>query len=56
MAGPALYTSHAWIWKEAIRLLALNGYRIGIGKGDLAKLYKQQEDWMIKLGFAVEMN
>lgn len=56
MAGPALYTSHAWIWKESLRLLALNGYKIGIGKGDLSALYKQQEDWMVKLGFAVEMN
>jgi len=56
MAGPALYTSHAWIWKESLRLLALNGYRIGLGKGDLAALYKQQEEWMIKLGFSIEMN
>jgi hypothetical protein len=56
MAGLALYTSHAWIWKECIRLLALNGLKIGIGKGDLAALYKQQEEWMTKLGFAVELN
>jgi hypothetical protein len=56
IAGPALYTSHAWIWKECIRLLALNGYKIGLGQGDLAPLYKQQEEWMIKLGFAVELN
>lgn len=56
LAGPALYTSHAWIWKESIRLLALNGYRIGLGTGDLPALYKQQEEWMMKLGFSVEMN
>ena len=56
LAGPALYTSHAWIWKEALRLLALNGYRIGMGKGDLPALYKQQEEWMMKLGFSIEMN
>jgi len=56
IAGPALYTSHAWIWKESIRLLALNGYRIGVGKGDLTALYKQQEEWMMKLGFSVELN
>jgi len=55
-AGQALFTSHAWIWNECIRLLALNGYMIGIGKGDFAALYKQQEEWMMKLGFAVEMN
>jgi hypothetical protein len=56
MAGPALFTSHAWIWKECLRLLAINGYKIGIGKGDLAALYKQQEEWMIRLGFSVELN
>lgn len=56
LAGPALYTSHAWIWKESIRLLALNGYRIALGKGDLNALYKQQEEWMMKLGFSVEIN
>jgi hypothetical protein len=56
LAGPSLYTSHAWIWNECIRMLALNGYKIGTGKGDLALLYKQQEEWMTKLGFAVELN
>jgi len=55
-AGAALYTSHAWIWKECLRLLALGGYKIGLGKGDLPALYKQQEEWMTKLGFAVELN
>ncbi len=56
LAGSALFTSHAWIWKECIRLLALNGYKIGTGKGDLMGLYKQQEEWMTKLGFAVDLN
>jgi hypothetical protein len=56
VAGPALYTSHAWIWKECLRLLALGGYKIGTGKGDLPALYKQQEEWMTKLGFSVELN
>lgn len=56
LAGPSLYTSHAWIWKESLRLLAINGYIIGLGAGDLQALYKQQEEWMIKLGFAIELN
>lgn len=56
LAGPALFTSHAWIWKESIRLLAINGYKIGLGTGDLQALYKQQEEWMTRLGFAVELN
>ncbi len=56
IAGPALYTSHAWLWKECIRILAINGYYIGIGRGDLTALYKQQEEWMIRLGFTIELN
>ncbi len=56
VAGPSLFTSHAWINKECIRLLALNGYKIGTGKGNLPALYKQQEEWMTMLGFAVELN
>lgn len=56
LAGPSLFTSHAWIWKESLRLLALVGYQIGLGRGDLPALYKLQEAWMIKLGFSVELN
>jgi hypothetical protein len=56
MAGPSLYTSHAWISKECLRILALNGYKIGSNTKDLVALYKQQEEWMTKLGFVVEMN
>jgi hypothetical protein len=56
LAGPALFTSHAWIWKECIRLLALNGYKIGAVKGDIDFLYKQQQEWMKQLGFAIELN
>ncbi|HTY01420.1 MAG TPA: hypothetical protein VMG09_15460 [Bacteroidota bacterium] len=56
LAGPSLYTSHAWVWKECLKLLALDGYKIALGRGDLAVLYKQEEDWMTRLGFAVELN
>jgi hypothetical protein len=56
MAGPSLYTSHAWVWKESIKILALNGYKIGLGQGDLEALYKLQEEWMTLLGFSVELN
>ncbi|MCW3463505.1 hypothetical protein [Chitinophaga nivalis] len=56
IAGPALFTSHAWISKECLRLLALIGYKIGTGQGDLAALYKLQEEWMIKLGFSIPLN
>ena len=56
IAGPALFTSHAWVWKECIKLLALIGYKIGVGEQELAPLYKLQEEWMIRLGFAVNLN
>jgi hypothetical protein len=56
MAGPALFTSHGWVWKEAIRLLALIGYKVGTGQGDLESYYQIQEEWMVRLGFAVELN
>jgi hypothetical protein len=56
LAGPALFTSHAWIWKECLRLLAINGYKIGALKGDVDQLYRQQEEWMRQLGFAIELN
>ena len=56
IAGPSLYTSHAWVWRESLKLLALNGFKIGLGQGDLESLYKLQEEWMTRLGFAVELN
>lgn len=56
LAGPSLYTSHAWITKECLRILALNGYKIGSTIKDLPALYQQQQDWMTRLGFAVELN
>lgn len=56
IAGPALFTSHAWIWKECIKLLALTGYKIGLGEQELEPFYKLQEEWMIRLGYSVELN
>lgn len=56
IAGPALYTSHVWLSKECLRILALNGYKIGSKLGNLPELYKQQEEWMTRLGYTVEMN
>lgn len=56
LAGPSLYTSQAWISKECLRILALNGYKIGARPDDLVLLYKKQEEWMIRLGYSIEMN
>ncbi|MCF1752343.1 hypothetical protein [Mariniradius sediminis] len=55
-AGPSLYHSHAWIWQESIRILALGGLKIGMAQGDLQSLYKQQEEWMIRLGYTGNLN
>lgn len=56
LAGQALFTSHAWLWKECIRLLAITVYKIGLGEQELAPLYKLQEEWMVRLGYSVELN
>lgn len=49
-AGAAAFTSHYWAWNEAIRLMALNGYRAGVGPRELREGVRQQEDWMLRLG------
>lgn len=56
IAGPSLYTSHAWIWKECLRLMAINGLKIGSVAKGLENEYKKQQDWMLKLGFSVDLN
>jgi hypothetical protein len=48
--GSAAYTSPYWGWNEAIRVLALNGYRGSIGPKEHAKSAIQQEKWMQMLG------
>lgn len=52
--GAALYTSMHWVWTEAVRLLALTGLRMATlpeGKADTAN---QQEEWMLRLGGALQ--
>lgn len=49
-AGESAFTSPYWAWNEAIRLLALNGYRAGLGPTELQKALVQQEKWMLRLG------
>ena len=55
VAGPSLFTNHAWIWKESLRLLALSGLKIATSD-DPTEEYKKQEEWMQKLGWAVNLN
>ena len=55
IAGPGLFTNHGWIWKEALRLLALSGLKIATSEHP-ADEYKRQEEWMQKLGWSVNLN
>lgn len=48
-AGAAAFTSPYWAWNEAIRLLALTGYRAGAGVS-VREAMLQQETWMQHLG------
>lgn len=60
--GAALYTSMHWIWTEALRLLALTGLRAATltaptspaRAGGKADRYEQQEEWMLRLGGALQ--
>jgi hypothetical protein len=53
--GNALYTSMHWIWTESLRLLALTGLRMAIKPEVKAYAARQQEQWMLKLGGAVQI-
>jgi hypothetical protein len=53
--GAALYTSMHWIWTEALRLLALTGFRMAIMPEKKADTFKQQDEWMLRLGGAMQV-
>jgi hypothetical protein len=48
--GPALYTSMHWIWTEALRLLALTGYKAATATEHAVREATEQENWMLRLG------
>ena len=52
--GPALFTSSHWIWTEALRLLALSGLRSATMPDRIAETLEQQEEWMLRLGGALQ--
>ncbi len=52
--GPALYTSMHWIWTEALRLLALTGFRIATTTGKKEDTFEPPEDWLLRLGGALQ--
>jgi hypothetical protein len=49
-AGEAAFTSPYWAWNEAVRLLALTGFRAGVRAGDFGRAVAGQESWMVRLG------
>lgn len=49
-AGAAAFTSPYWAWNEAIRLMALTGYRAGTDAQALQRGVTEQEQWMLRLG------
>ncbi len=49
-AGPALYTSPHWLRREALRLLALNGYQLAVKPEQGPELIAAQRQWMLRLG------
>ncbi|HYD53927.1 MAG TPA: hypothetical protein VEA99_14920 [Gemmatimonadaceae bacterium] len=54
-AGTSAFTSTYWSWNEAVRLMALNGYRAGLGAAELREATAAQERWMLRLG-AMQVN
>jgi hypothetical protein len=52
--GVALYTSMHWIWTEALRLLALTGFRMATMSERKADTFAQPEEWMLRLGGALQ--
>jgi hypothetical protein len=52
--GAALYTSMHWIWTEALRLLALTGLRKATSSDRATETIKLQEQWMLRLGGALQ--
>jgi len=52
--GPALYTSHHWVQTEALRLLALSGYKAAISPEQSLEILQQQREWMVRLGLSLQ--
>jgi hypothetical protein len=52
--GAALYTSMHWIWTEAVRLLALSGFHLSTMPKRKAETFTQPEEWMLRLGGALQ--
>jgi hypothetical protein len=49
-AGAAAFSSPYWLWNEAIRVLAMTGYKTGLGADDVREGLLEQERMMIRMG------
>jgi hypothetical protein len=52
--GAALYTSMHWVWTEALRLLALTGFRIATTLDKKVDTFQPPEEWLLRLGGALQ--
>ena len=52
--GVSLYSSMHWIWTESLRLLALTGLRVATALDRTGETLRQQEQWMLRLGGALQ--
>jgi hypothetical protein len=53
-AGTALFTSPHWLWQEALRLLALSGYRAATEPERATEVAQQYQNWMTRLGHGIQ--
>jgi hypothetical protein len=49
-AGPALYRSSDWLWREGLRLLALSGLHVATAPQRAKETLALQAEWMQRLG------
>lgn len=53
--GSSLYTSHHCVQAEALRLLALSGYKAATLPDQAFEILQQQRDWMVRLGTSLKV-
>jgi len=52
-AGSSLFSSRHWLQNEAIRLLALTALKCATHPDDALASYRQQREWMLRLGESI---
>ncbi len=54
-AGGSLFTSDHWVDREALRMLAICGYRVAVAPDSVDETLKVQSAWMQRLGARTEV-